>query len=203
MKVNFGETIIINQDQGKPCPGLFALSANSIEWIKCREKFHRQFHGNVSGFFYSHTEEDNSGRSIAAFVLKTEEIIRLSQRVEPSQFSRTNMRFAVWIQPSRFWRVCPVRMSFFSLILRAALSYKIEQDNYEAALYSDNLIRETREAIKRFLYGFTQFTGMNNDAGWVNIFKPKDVHEICRNLILPQDHRSETYYINGGSALWM
>lgn len=203
MKVNFGETVSINQHQNKPKPGEFALPASSIEWVHCREKFHRQLHGGISGFFYSHGEGENSGRSVAAFVLKTEEIIRLSQKVEPSQFSKTNMNFATWIQPSRFWRSCPVRMSFLSLNLRAALSYRIEEDNYEAALYNDCYIRQTQEASKRFLYGFTNYVGDNKDAGWLTIFKTKKSNEICNSLVLPQDHRLENYYMNGGLALWM
>ncbi len=60
--------------------------------------------------------------------------------------------------------------------MRCGLNYK---GNFTHALYSNDYIKETREAVERFFKGYTHFNGndMKGNEGWVYHFHKQDFED--------------------------
>jgi hypothetical protein len=142
------------QFKKKPGPGQFSLEGDELNWEFCRENFSKKFTSNTRGIFFSCAEEQSE--FVGEFIEKTEDILIKAalQNINKSKFFKTNLNFAIWIEPSSFWLDCPMKRSLFTILLRCGLSYK---DDYEKALYSIHHSKITKDAIQRFLYGFTEF----------------------------------------------
>ncbi len=80
-----------------------------------------------------------------------------------------------------------MRRSLFSLLLRVAHKYSMEKDNFEEALYSIEMTKQSRSAIEYFLSGHTRYKGKMR--GWYNQFgHPKrrpDSERLGKLLVLP------------------
>jgi hypothetical protein len=202
MKVDFGEPKTVTQTLNKPNPGSFAAEGSNISWVPCREQFANKFNESLEGFYFSH--ERDKGEDIAAFITKTEEIIEQS----PSHFAKTNKNFALWIQPSAFWRNCAIRRSLLTILLRSGAHFNHEEDNYEEALYSHEYVRKTKPAIKRFLFGFTEFirdevalgNGHVFTLGWLATFSSKNDVQIRSQLLRLEEE--EEYCSVDQDSLW-
>lgn len=183
--IKWVESKQIRESMGKPPPGQFALSPaipndESLSWERCRERWSNAFTQDVKGFFFSH--EEGASDNIAAFIDKTEEIIG----VEKSGFGKTNRRYAIWVAPSSFWTLCGMRRSLYTILLRAGLAYHVDQDNYEQALFNQEYVKDTKQAVIRFLYGFTKFVegiGWSSCRGWVTQFRGQPTLEITKHLV--------------------
>ena len=210
MKAKFIDTKKINCHVIPPV-GNYALEVNSpkdVHWDHCREQFAAKFNELTSGFYFSHLKK---AESIGEFVSKFELIVGVC---EPSVFANTEKENVMWIQPSGFWKDCQMKRSLLTILIRCGLNYDIETDNFDDALfgeYKESLyIRETRSAMLRFMFGFTQFTGIVNPIspstslvkhGWREEFMKLDDSTIRRKLILPEGKAKEISII-GVEALW-
>lgn len=178
---------IAKQVRRKPPRGQFSLDQKELNWVRCREEFFKIFNENQKGLFFSH--ELNEDVKIKNFIEKTEEILIYGglQIFERSVFLPTNLNFASWIEPSRFWMNCFMKRSLFTILLRCSLNY--DGKNYEEALFSLEHTRKTKLAIKRFFYGFTNYSPtckMIKNKGWVSVFKNKNKDQICKYLVEPK-----------------
>lgn len=191
------------QTSKKPKAGCYSLDYKELDWMHCREQFTKYLTDRDKGFFFSH--EPNNGKCVADFILRTEDIlIRAAlNNLEKSKFFVTNLNFVLWIEPSNFWRKCPMKISLFTMLLRCGLNYK---GNYEEALYSTEHSKRTKKAIQRFLYGFTEssfdksaFVGIGK--GWVNCFNDKNIETICERLTCP-DYLDKNEFLFGEEILW-
>lgn len=131
-------------------------------WHRCREVWHNYLK-NLNLFFYSH--DTGKTRAIAAFMGKIETILDIHPR---SHFGPTQRKTICWVEPSAWWTRLAMRRSLFTILLRAGHSYKIDDDNFEQALYSHRYAEETWYAVQRFLAGNTTYTGRRR--GWYNQF---------------------------------
>jgi hypothetical protein len=168
----------------EPIQGSFALDKVPAVFVLCRERFAKSFVEELEGFYFCHKSDIHN---IAAFIQKTELILNQSHH---SAFCYTNAEGVLWIKPSLFWRTCEMRRSLLTILLRAAMLYDRSVNNYEEALFSHELIVPTKRAIKRFLYGFTEYRGPSLGTaeavqvkGWKAIFEAKDELEIKRLLV--------------------
>ena len=179
--VSFDETKRAKQTSQKPKVGSFAIDAPELRWEKCREHFSKAFY--AGSFFFSH--EPNEGDRIAAFLDKVETVLSLKEK---TRYAKTNLNFVLWISPSPFWESCAMRRSLFTLLLRAGIKYIPKEDNFQQALLSQSFIVSTKNAVYRFLFGFTEFCGDQNRAigvgkGWKAYFRNKTDDFICSELI--------------------
>lgn len=156
--------------------GSYAADRQPIKFEDCRERFATQWGKKTKGFFFKHRKDE--GKKIALFVLKTEQIVRQKNF---SNFARTNHDTILWVEPSYFWRSCKMRRQLFTLILRAGMNYDPDRDNYEEAMFNQDHLKQTKNAIRRFLYGFTKYTGelpsgSSNleSSGWHKLLRTKD-----------------------------
>lgn len=173
---------------------------------KCRERFAVTFSEDLPGFYFLH----RSGRSesIASFVRKTELILES----DTSSFALTNRDRITWVEPSMFWKVCAMRRSLLTCLLRAGTIYDLKRDNYEEALYAEPYLGRTKRAVMRFLFGFTRYVGVPVEStcegssviikGWLSIFEFKDDEFICDNLICPENKKTVKLRNDLGAALW-
>ena len=130
---------------------------------------------------------------------KTEQIISgFSSNCSQSTFEETNLNYAIWINPSNFWKNCQIRMSLFSILLRCGSLYNPEEDNYEEALFSQDYSKRTKPAVMRFLFGFTNFNGEQQNQGWVRTFENKKILELRNSLI---SDKKEFLFL-GKNSLW-
>lgn len=192
---------IAKQVKRKPFRGEFSLDEKQLSWIRCREYFLKSFNENHKGLFFSYREEEY--KNVINFLNKTEEILIFSalQSFEKSKFFETNLNFAIWIEPSKFWMKCFMKRSLLTIFLRCGLNYR---SNYEEALFSLEHTRKTKLAIKRFLYGFTNYSSkckITRNKGWVSLFKNKSKQEICNYLVVP-NHVYRPSCMIGMGDLW-
>ncbi len=192
------------QIKRKPGPGQYSVDGQELDWQNCRENFSKIFNHDNVGLFFSHEpgEEDR----ISSFIDKTEEIlIRAAlQNINKSKFFKTNLNFALWVEPSRFWMSCPMKRSLFTLLLRCGCNY--DYVNYENALYSIGYSQSTKKAIQRFLYGFTEFKYKGESfegigKGWASYFSNRDCSEVCEKLEAP-NYIPKVSFSFGGEILW-
>lgn len=206
--VQFGELKCFEQEQAIPEKGYlgvgrFDKNTIIVEWSKCREQFHRKLTEAQQSVFYL-AMPPNKEESIACLIYKIEEIISFNFPVEKSKFCRTNKDYALWIEPSSFWKECNAKMSLFTIFVRAGMDYDYKKDNFDDVIYKQNLICEVSYSVERFLYGFTKFIPLTEnesklDVGWVNLFKNKSKEQVRKQLVSPV--KKETYLI-GGTTLW-
>ena len=189
-----------NQLMGNPEMGYFALFKPdpncSPSWEKCRETFAGYFDSTVSGFYFSC--EENHRENIARFINKFEMVIDIAEK---SQFYLTDKPFAIWIEPSAFWRECVIKRSLLTALCRCGTKYNWELDNFDEALWSQTYTKNTECAVKRFLFGFTKLIFSHdgaNKTGWQSIFENKTVDQIRKQMVRPEP--LETSLI--GNFLW-
>jgi len=166
--------------------GCFALDKKPFHIENCRERFATQWN-RTKGFFFSNEE---NGEDVAAFILKTEEVLQIKEK---SEFALTNYKNLLWVEPVRFWKSCRMRRSLFTCLLRAGVAYNRETDNYESALFSERYLRKSEPAIKRFLFGYTKYVGKEpsgsstlETAGWSYHFSGKNVSFVKCKLVRPR-----------------
>lgn len=204
--IEYGPSKTAKQVNKPPDAGLFSPEKDELAWQKCREQFAKTFSRDTSGFFFSHENEKREG--IILFVLKCEDILsEVSEKFEKSKFSKTNLNFALWVEPSEFWKVCEMRRSFFTILLRCGLCYRPEDDNFEESLYSQSYTKKTKDATQRFFFGFTRYAGNKGEClsgigkGWVNSFEKSKIDDIRGRLLLPKGVEQE-YCLVGAGSLW-
>lgn len=183
-----------------------------MQFESCRERFAALFRDDTVGFFFKHPQ--SKGKDVAEFVVKIEELLKQS---EHSQFAMTSLRTVLWVQPSAFWKTCPVRRSLFTGLLRAGIVYDQEKNNLEEALLSDAMPRShlagTKPALLRFLCGYTKYDGppiiISNGVnivttGWKVLFDGKDTKTIRSYLKHPDGKRPRVnpVKLDLSEALW-
>jgi hypothetical protein len=223
MKVTFGDKKPLSQCYSVPAEGQFALEAEgekSLHWDHCREQFLGKFKEGIPGFYFSHKAD--RGVNIAGFVLKFEEVVGAELKsLSFSHFSETGRETVLWVEPSGFWRSCLLKKSLLTLLLRCGSNYDNVRDNFDDALfgpeYNENkYARETKNAIMRFLFGFTKFSGTLNQTvpvqtmgttstlirhGWHAEFDKNTIYDVRRKLIRPSDESHEVSLV-GAESLW-
>jgi hypothetical protein len=187
---------------GEPLPGYLAIESrdDKLLWDRCREEFAKRLSSTESGFYFCGKIGQNE--KIVHFLKKTETILDLK---EFSAFSKTTKPEIIWIYPSLFWMNCSLKRQLLTIFLRAGINYNIEVDNYEEALWSPDIMgktyaAETKLAICRFLYGYTEYKG-RIDGGWWGLFNSADIGFIKRVLVLPSDKMVESGII-GINQVW-
>jgi hypothetical protein len=195
---------------GDPPIGHYALEPEpekALQWDHCREQFAPKFLETTYGFFFSHLTD--KGNEIAAFLTKFERIVGVAH----SSFALTNRKTVLWIEPSSFWLCCPMRRSLLTILLRCALNYEAQRDNFDNALFGEykesEYMRQTRSATLRFMFGFTRWTAkmpitMSSSVikhGWKEEFHSLDDAMVRRRLVLPEGETRENTIV-GAESLW-
>lgn len=203
MKVEFGvlKPLAVD-DKRPPIEGSFTAPV-PFNWVKCREQFAGSFTDKLTEFFFSHPI--GAGIHVAAFISKTEDIMSLSVPMpQRSEFCLTNRPYALWVSPSPFWRNCPIRRSLFTILLRCGFEYREAENNYEDALYSDPYIKDTKLAVHRFLFGYTQFVNRDNlpvNSGWRDFFRNQNREMVIKCLDLGEKIKFERSMLGLGT-IW-
>jgi hypothetical protein len=195
---------IARQIKKIPSPGQFSLDGEELEWEQCRENFAKRFTNAQNGLFFSHGV--NNDENVCAFIEKTEDILIRGalQNIIKSNFYKTNLNFAIWIEPSSFWMNCPMKRSLFTMLLRCGLIYNLK--NYEEALYGYQYSKITKNAVQRFMYGFTEFVFEDESfegigKGWASYFGNKPCDLVCEKLIMPS-YLPVNKFLFGQEILW-
>ena len=89
------------------------------------------------------------------------------------------------------------------------MKYDPKKDNYEEAMFREHHLSQTQNAIRRFLYGFTKYTGdppsgggSLESTGWVSLMARKDAHVVKKVLVKPRG-KSRTTLFNLRESLWL
>jgi hypothetical protein len=189
---------IVKEALKRPNPGQFAVeppTGRALDWISCRDRFTCYFTEDTEGFYFSHLP--GNGENVSAFIFKTEAVLSILH----SEFSTTNREYVTWITPSLFWKENFIRRSLLTLLLRAGTAYDPKMDNYEEALYSNKWLKESKPAVMRFLFGFTEFplASPTWKMGWWATFHDRSIEEIRRTLISQKNDDSS---LIGQGSLW-
>lgn len=183
------------------------------KWDHCREQFAVHFDETVSGFYFCHKAD--CAEAIASFILKFENILHQKNKSKvkyETQFAYTSQTNVLYIELANFWKDCFYKRSLFTLLVRCGQNYT--DDNFDDALFSPNLkesayLLETKNAVIRFMFGFTKYTGISPPVGtgtvikhgWREEFCKLTVEEIRNRLVLP-DNIAKTINIVGIDSLW-
>lgn len=216
MRAYFGPVKeITGNNTHTPPEGNYAIEPTDAEkplhWDHCREQFAAKFtDASRPGFFFSHP--DSKGVDIANFLTKFEHITF----VEPvSSFAHTNRENILWVQVAPFWMPCLIKRSLLTILLRCGINYDSKKDNFDDALFGEYkescYLKETRSAVLRFMFGFTEFSGRVPvetfqssiiKYGWREEFHKVDDVGVRRRLILPTDKSKESNIV-GAESLWI
>jgi hypothetical protein len=190
------------QVRKRPEYGEYSLELEELNWESCRERFSKSFKQTSKGLYFSCSE--NKRENIRSFIEKTEEILISGALIKMcySKFYKTNLSFAIRIEPSDFWMNCSMKRSLFTMLLRCGISYDFK--NYEAALFSTQYSKITKNALIRFLYGFTEYNDSNQifeglGKGWVSLFSNLDNSSICEKLNSKEKNTKLSF---GDIVLW-
>ena len=204
MEVEFGEPKLIMSANTDAEHGSFALDVSPLKFETCRERFACKFSRSTKGFYFKHP--NNKGEDVAAFILKTENIVKVRSH---SKFSKTNKPSVLWFEPAWFWRSCRCRRSLLTILLRAGMIYEQDTDNYETALFTYKYIVPTKKAVMRFLYGYTKYVGPElggsptlESTGWKGIFDKSDAATVKKYLVLPRAKKNDPKF-DLSEELWV
>lgn len=204
MDISFDEKRVITSLNIDVKPGQFALDQVPFQFENCRERFAKMFVEDTIGFYFKH--KSGQSRNVAHFILKTESIL---QEIIFSKFAETNRDSILWFEPSRFWKMCPMRRSLLTILVRCGMLYDSEKDNYEEALFAQEYVVPTKKAVMRFLFGFTDYAGPSlwTDAsiqvrGWKTIFDSRSNESVRESLLWPKDKPPAIVSTEFLSALW-
>ena len=121
-------------------------------WYTCRESFQndwtRSEYNNFEKIFFYVGEKDN----IKSFIEQAEK--KLGLYFTTKFYSTTDPNVCV-ICPARFWRNNSLRLSLFTILLRASLAYINVEQNWLDVLFENNYAKSTKGAILYFLDGNT------------------------------------------------
>lgn len=210
----------IKQIYNTPGNGYFAveeLYPKALNWQNCREKLLANFLNKSRGLFFTHY--NNLSEDIATFITKCENILQNSNeeiKFKYTLFKKTNYKNITWIKPSEFWLDCIFKKSLFTLLLRCSLNYKTTNNNFDECMFSEKyeenkLARETKDAILRFFYGFTEYKGNQHvtvnientsiiKQGWHFEFQNRTLCYLKQVLQKPLNYKSKN--ISGTNTLW-
>jgi len=204
MEVPYKEAKTITALNVQAPVGSFALDKTPFHFETCRERFAKSWNSKTLGLFFK--TDSGAGSNVAAFMLKTELVL---QEKSHTQFAPTNWDDILWIEPVKFWMKCSMRRSLFTILIRAGLAYRPEQDNYEDALFRQKYLADTPAAIKRFLYGYTNYVGPPpsgsstlETGGWRTVFYDKDSRFVKEALKAPRKKPCVVGY-DLPDALWV
>lgn len=135
----------------------------------CREQFQRVFFS--SGILFIHGKQP--GEHVFAFIQVVERRLNLNKKTTAGPTQRNVIS---WFEVSPFWMSEPMRKSLFTALLRGGLNYHPRTASaFSHAVESQRYLRETKFALKRFLGGYTHFTGRAGGVrGWHETFGPRD-----------------------------
>jgi len=187
--------------------GSMAITIGPLNFDYCRERFARCFIDKTKEIYFRH-KDGQKDENIADFLHKTEDI--LGQ--EHSVFNHTNREHIIWISVSDFWLSCSMRRSLLTIILKAAMEY--DGTDYENTLFDYKWAKDTKNAIFRFLCGFTKYRGPEVKAsssnstlvlmGWKTEFEKKGETEIRKMLIRPDSDKTchSLDYLGLSTLIW-
>jgi hypothetical protein len=149
-------------------------------WYACRESFQNDWYGtldtNFEKIFFYVCDKVNT----ASFIKKAEDTLGLWIR---TKFYHTTDPNICVVTPAPFWRNNSLRMSLFTILLRASLDYGAGQ-NWLECLFENNYAQSTRRAIMYFLDGHTVPLKKSDNFvdGWRNQFAYYDgpLDEVLR-----------------------
>jgi len=195
--------------------GMLSACGSYVQsWDHCREQFAVKFTETTKKFFFAH--ESGRGLAVASFILRFEDVLRLGRQedFESSNFKMTNFSRLMLCCPGDFWLSCYYRRSLLTLLLRCGLNYDHQKDNFDDALFGsqhkeNQYIRDTKQSVMRFMYGFTRFTGEAPAAsgvtvikhGWKEEFEGLDTNSLRARLVAPTPRSKECSFV-GSESLW-
>ena len=195
--IEFREIKRAKQRQQCPQPGSFAIENAELSWEDCREKFSKHLKKN-KGFYFSH--EPGKAVGIASFIDKIEDMLKVNPK---TIYAKTNLAFALWMEPAPFWMSCKMRKQLFTIFIRVGMKYEPAQDNFQQALLDHPYVTHTKNAVYRFLFGFTKYLGTQDldgvNKGWVKVFGRKSDDFIRDTLVRPRKIKTN---IVGMGELW-
>lgn len=217
MQIKFLPNKTLNLTYNCPPIGYFACdhdSSKPIIWDHCREQFLGKMSANMIGFYFSHHEQKSD--HVAFFINKFEKILKLScENISFSNFRKTYIDNIIWIEPSLFWLECLFKRSLLTLLLRCSLNFDTTKCNFEDCLFGEypecKLAKDTKNALIRFMFGFTTYKGMlphfcaNGSStlirhGWHSEFANADISNVKNKLVSAQDNNIKNNF--GFNFLW-
>ena len=185
-----------------PSPRSFALFSTATlpdpTWYTCREQFATPFTNDKKEILFCHNA--NCDKKIVLFIRKVEEILNFSlseenEKVEPIEFCKTTHPHVLYLKISNFWSSCEMRRQLLTILLRCGQNYNSTtgvdyvENNFEQALWSEIYASGTKNAVMRFLFGFTEYINdtkafnMPNKIGWYNCWANKDAKKVVKQLV--------------------
>jgi hypothetical protein len=98
-------------------------------------------------------------------------------------FAPTNRNSVTWLKVSPWWSEQAMRRSLLTALLRASQIYIPAHDNFEESLWSCRYLKHTQAAVKRFLSGYTWYTG--RVCGWDRQFRYVTSEQLKKLLVKP------------------
>lgn len=174
---------------------------------KCRERFASLFTADVKGMYMLCGDIERI-HNVMCFLTKCELVLETT----PSTFAYANRSHILFIAPASFWMDCVLKRSLLTIILRCGIKYQREEDNFEEALFEHEHVKNTKNAVIRFMYGHTRYVGVPikesvhstiHSKGWVKNFRDSTVDFARENLVLPDNIEPIGEIEELGNEVWL
>lgn len=158
-------------------------SKNYVSWYICRDEFQDRLYGMSIGRFLYNCR-GGCAQKTKDFIKKIESLIKLpkSKRIK---FKNTNYKDILYLTLGDFWKTL-VHRSLLTILLRAGERYDKKKDNWKNVILKDEYLSCTKQAINRFLKGYTRPTFNYFDGrtflGWVDEYDGDDKSSIKLKL---------------------
>lgn len=153
---------------------VFAYLDINFQWTYCREVFYGE--ANRELFFFRHLSDQRG--NVSRFIKIIEKRLKLKDGIK---FIETDEKEVTAVQTTKFWQD-RVTCSLLTILLRAGRYY---DSSFKRSLGSEEYLVQTMPAVKRFLNGFTKFTG-RTFFGWRDAFMYTDDKKLEKLLVCPQ-----------------
>jgi len=149
-----------------------------IEWFNCRDSFHTQWLRRNNETLLYVCNKNN----VKKFIDLAEKTLRLWNK---TTIHNTENKNIAYIYPAPFWKDCPLRMSLFTILLRAGQKYTDEME-WRETLFEYPYAYETKEAIAYFFAGHT-VSKVKHQEGWHKTFayEHPPMNKMLRRPLIP------------------
>jgi len=142
----------------------------------------------LNAFLESKPNNKDIARNVAIFIRLVERRLGI-KRDKITRIQRTDRDNVIYIKLSRFWLNYNLRMSLFTILLRAGL-YFTEGSNFESTLFMNRYARETMFACIRFFQGYN--IPKKDHEGWHDLFSELITSEILERLTRSKSKKSKS-----------
>ena len=205
MKCRFGKKLEWKSPKDVRHKGKFAFVRFAYDFYDCREAFLSDWYNHIKrrriilsiGMANDKDAFAKRRKAVARFIYECEEKLGIKDKYK-TLFNETTFERVIRVKVAKYWLKSRMRMSLFTLLLRAGVGSRGKQYNpakhtIEECMHAQDYLKKTKKALKLFFSGRTHFTGhADGSYGWRDQLRDKDHNENSLKELLVKPPKKTT-----------